>query len=94
MQRPQFTPEEQYIINLSKSPAVARDRTYMWTYLASGILVAAFAAYYGNMPMMLAAFVVVCGFRIYEERYQRRWEEPLRTLIQKYEAAFDNNNVG
>ena len=89
MKRPQFTPEEQYLVDISKSPSATRDRTYMWTYLASGILLAAFATYHGSMGMMLAAFIVVCGFRIYEDWYQRRWEEPLRTLIQKYEAAFD-----
>jgi hypothetical protein len=37
--------------------------------------------------MLLSAFAVVCGFRIYEERYQAKWTPRWRAIIDKYEAA-------
>lgn len=39
------------------------------------------------IPMMLAAFVMVCGFRIYEERFQNKWMPLWRSIISKYESA-------
>ena len=85
---PDFTPDEQYLIDSLKSPGATRgSSSQMWGYVISGAIIAAFAAYYASVPMMLCAFAVVCGFRIYEERYQRKWMPIWRSLIEKYEAA-------
>ncbi len=53
----------------------------------SGALIAGFAAYCENVLMMLAAFVIVCGFRLYEERFQSRWLPLWQSIIEKYENA-------
>lgn len=59
----------------------------MWGYLIGGAVIAAFAAYYDSVPMLLCAFVVVCAFRIYEQRCESRWTPIWRSVIDKYEAA-------
>jgi hypothetical protein len=88
MTEPHFTADEQYLIHSAKAPSVLRaSNTYMWTYLASSCILAGFAAYHGLVPMMLSAFIVLCGFRIYEESYTRKWEAVTRTVLMKYEAA-------
>lgn len=88
MPLPDFTKDEQYLINYVKSTSAAGGSgAYMWTYVISGALIAGFAAYYGSIPMMVAAFVVVCGFRVYEERFQSRCMPMWRSIIAKYEAA-------
>ncbi|TWT72648.1 hypothetical protein [Crateriforma conspicua] len=88
MPLPDFNADEQYLINCIKSPnASANSGSYMWGYIIGGALVAGFAAYYENILMMLGAFVIVCGFRIYEERFQSRWMPHWRSIIEKYESA-------
>ena len=88
MPLPDFTADEQYLINSVKSPtAFGRSNSYMWSYLSCGAIIAGFAAYYGSIRMLLSAFVVVCGFRIYEERYQLKWMPLWRSIIAKYESA-------
>ena len=56
-------------------------------YVITGALLAGFAANFESIPMMLSAFVVVCGFRIYEERFQTKWVPMWQSIIAKYEAA-------
>lgn len=88
MPLPDFTDDEQYLINYVKSPSAAqRSYSYMWGYVIGGALLAGFAAYYQSIPMMLAAFVVVCGFRIYEERLTSKWTPLWKSIIEKYESA-------
>ncbi len=89
---PEFTNDEQYLINFIKSQnAVGGSSLYMWSYVLGGITIAGFAAYFGSIPMMGAAFVVVCGFRIYEDWYQLKWMPAWRSIIAKYEAAAAGN---
>ncbi len=85
---PDFTNDEQYLINCAKSTkANGPANAYMWGYVVAAAVLAGFGAYHGNVPMMLAAFAVVCGFRIYEEMFQSKWLPLWRSIIAKYEAA-------
>lgn len=85
---PVFTDDEQFLINCVKSPsATQQSNFYMWGYVIGGVLVAGFAAYYQSVPMMLAAFAVVSGFRIYEDRFQSKWTPLWKSIIEKYESA-------
>lgn len=88
MTRPEFTADEQYLIRFVQSTTAARQyNSYMWGYLTTGLVLAGFAAYNDSVLMLLSAFVVVCGFRVYEERFQSRWTPVWRSIIEKYEAA-------
>lgn len=97
MALPEFTREEQYLINTLKSQIASGSNSYMWGYLSSGILLAGFAVYWENLLMLASAFAIVCGFRIYEDRFQSKWTPHWRTIIEKYENAatadvrFDSN---
>ncbi len=95
MPLPEFTSDEQYVIDFVKSPkASSLSIAWMCGYLSGGIVIAGFAAYLGSVPMMGTAFVVVCCFRIWEEWYQTRWLPLWRSIIAKYEAAVvDNGNA-
>ncbi len=89
---PKFNADELYLINGVKSTSVVNvNRLYMWTYVISCIIMAGFAAYLGSIPMMGATFVVLCGFRIYEERDHMKWIPIWRSVIEKYEAAAVGN---
>ena len=88
MPLPDFTQDERYLINVLKAQKNGSTfNPYMWSYVVGGVLIAAFAAYYGNVFMMLAAFAIVCAFRVYEEYYQARWSLLYGSIIEKYEAA-------
>ncbi|MEM1071157.1 MAG: hypothetical protein AAGI63_19785 [Planctomycetota bacterium] len=88
MPLPDFNADEQYLINCIKSPnASANSGSSMWGYIVGSALVAGVAAYHENTLIMLAAFLIVCGSRIYEERFQSRWMPHWRSIIEKYESA-------
>ena len=88
MPLPDFNNDEQYLIGCLKSSKASRtSNSYMWGYIIGSALIAGFAAYYENVWMMLAAFVIVCSFRVYEERLQSRWMPYWQSIIEKYEAA-------
>lgn len=86
MPMPTFTGEEQYVISVMRGD-VKDTGAFMWTYLLSAGAIAAFAAYYENIWMMLSAFIVLCGVRIYEEWWGLKWRPVSRSIIVKYEAA-------
>jgi hypothetical protein len=88
MPQPEFTSEEKYLLNYLKSDSARQtSNPFLWGYLLGGVLLAGFAAYHENPAMMLSAFAVVCGFRLYEEWHQRRYQPLWRSIIQKYEQA-------
>lgn len=88
MPLPEFTETEQYLIDCARSPAAnQQSNSYMWGYLLGGTLFAGFGAFHESIAMLLTAFAVVCGFRIYEHRFQSRWTPHWRTIISKFEAA-------
>ena len=87
MPLPNFTDTELYLINFTKSPSSTGQSSYMWGYLIGGAVLMGFGAYHDSVPMMLTAFIVVLGFRIYEEIYQSKWLPVWRSIIEKSEAA-------
>ena len=88
---PDFTNEEKYLISSIKSRGGA---SYMWCYLISGIVIAGISAYYESIIGMASAFLVVCGFRVYEDRLQAKSMPAFRSIIEKYENAVGNKNDG
>ena len=88
MSRPQFTDDEEYLIRAGLAPTVyAQSNAFMWGYVLSGVALAGFATYSQSFPLLLSAFAVVCGFRLYEERYHAKWAPLWRSILGKYEAA-------
>jgi len=85
MPLPNFSPEEQYLINIVKSSEISASNPYMWGYVIAGLLMCGFAAYHNSIPLLVCAFLVICGFRLYEEWYQRRWMPIWRSIIDKFE---------
>ena len=61
----------------------------MWGYVSGSILLAGCGAYYDSVGVMIVAFIVLVGFRIYEEHYQKRWVPLWRSVIQKYETVLE-----
>lgn len=84
---PDFTDEERYLIDGLKSQGAAGASQYMAGYLIGAAVLAGFAFYSASLPMMAVAFLLVVGFRIYEELNQRRWTPIWRSIIEKYEEA-------
>jgi hypothetical protein len=87
MPLPNFTADEKYLINYMKSRAVRYASGYMFGYVAGGLLLCGFAVYYDSIALMVSAFLVVCGFRLYEEWYQHKYMPVWRSVLQKYESA-------
>ncbi len=91
---PEFTPDEQLLINSVKSPKnMASLNSYMLAYILSGIILGAFGVYYESVPMMGATIVVLCGIRIYEEWWTSKWMPLWRSVIDKYEDAVAANGM-
>ena len=88
MPKPDFTDDEQYLINSVKSTQAYRhSNSYMWGYMAGAIAFFGVSTYHGNIPLMIIAFAILCGFRIYEEWLQAKWQPLWCTIIAKYEAS-------
>lgn len=85
MANPDFTTEEQYLIGSLK--VGNSSNTYMWSYLINGFFFALIAAYHENVPLLMCVFLVVCGFRIYEEYSGKKWGPMYQSIIEKYETA-------
>jgi hypothetical protein len=90
MAMPQFTDEELYLINFIRAEKAQQSNSYMMAYLVSGLVLAGFGAYTGSIAMMMSAFLVVCGFRVYEERSEAKWVPVWRSIILKYEDAISS----
>jgi len=94
MPRPQFTDDEEYLIRLVLSPtANLQSNSYMWGYLLGGAALAGLATYTDSFALLLSAFAIVCGFRLYEERYQAKWAPLWRSIVSKYEAGIREIDV-
>ena len=93
MAMPQFTAEELYIINYVRAKE-AHSHEFMWAYLLPGLVLAGLGAYAGSTAMMFSAFLVVCGLRVYEERYQSKWTPVFRSIFLKYDQAIQDVDGG
>jgi len=88
MSKPEFTVDEQFLVNSVKSvEAASSSGNYMWGYVSGAILLVGCGIYFENLYVMAIAFVVMIGFRINEERMYARWQPLWRSIIMKYEAA-------
>jgi hypothetical protein len=92
MPMPTFTADEQYLLNSLKSSAAKEPNVFMWGYLLGCSLLFALAVYYSEIPFMTVSFIVLCGFRFYEDQYSRKWTPLWRSIIDKYEAAIPATN--
>ncbi len=91
MPKPEFTPDEQYLVDQLKAPIASRgSAAFMWSYVFCTTLVAGCGAYYDNVVIIFIAFIVLVAFRIYEEYCQKQWEPYWRNIIEKYEAGLDD----
>lgn len=94
MSRPSFSPDEQYLVDFLKSPTASdAANVYMWSYVVGGAALACCAAYHNSVDLLVVAFIVVIGFRLYEERHQRRYIPVWRAVIEKYEAAIEETDM-
>jgi uncharacterized membrane protein YhiD involved in acid resistance len=90
MSKPEFTADEQFLVNYVKSTkAVSSSGNYMWGYVSGAILVAGCGFYYESIYVMAIAFVVLIGFRIHEERLHQQWQPLWKSIILKYEATLE-----
>ena len=88
MPLPEFTREERYVLDsLKNSDMTSGYNVFMCSYLSGGILLAAFAAFYGSIPMMASAFATLSILRVYEERWNAKWLPTWRSIIAKFELA-------
>lgn len=90
MPKPEFTADEQFLINYAKSPAAFKSGSdHVWGYASGATFVAGVGIYYESVYVMAIAFVVLIGFRIREELVNKRWEPTWRNIFLKYEAALE-----
>src|SRR5688500_4878711 len=82
-----FNADEQYLINYIQSQSASRWNPFMLGYLLPAIVLCLFGAYNSNFALIVCAFVMMCGFRLYEEHHQRKWAAILKSIVEKYEAA-------
>lgn len=91
MPRPDFTDEEQYLIDVVKSKMASEGQlsASIGMVVSTGVL-AAFGFYHRNVEMVLGAFIVLVGYQIYVELTQARVTPQWRNIITKYESACDD----
>ncbi|QDU46981.1 hypothetical protein Mal52_55090 [Symmachiella dynata] len=92
MPRPQFTKQEQVLIDWVKVSS-GDSSSYMWTYLVTTAIIAGFAVYFESIVMLVCAFVIVGFFRIKEEHAQKRWAPIWTSILTKYEEALADGDV-
>jgi len=93
MPLPEFTPDEQFFINYIKSSrASSMWNSPMWAYVIGSALLCAYAVPYKQMSLMVVAFVILVGYRIFEHCQEMKWQPICRSIIEKYEAAADESD--
>lgn len=89
---PEFTPEEQYLIQYLRSPGTSKSLfSQMIAYIAGAITLAAFGIYHSDVAIISAAVVLLVGLRIYEGVIQSKWLPVWRSLISKFESALEDH---
>ena len=91
MARPEFTVEEQYLINYMRSGRGDSPwNPYTLGYSLSATILAGFGIYTDSLAMLVWALLLVCGFRVYEDIHQSRGQRTWRSILDKYEAAIQS----
>ncbi len=91
MSKPEFTPDEQFLVDHLKASNPSRgSEAYMWSYVFCTTLLAGCGAYYDNVVIIFIAFIVLVAFRLYEAYSQRHWDPHWQNIIEKYEADVDD----
>jgi hypothetical protein len=94
MGRPEFTRDEQYLINCTLSPSASRIASHAaWWQLAVASGLFGFGIY-SEVPVMLyAGFVTLVAFKVQEMIQGRRWGPLWSSVFQKYEEALSDRTL-
>jgi hypothetical protein len=86
--RPNFTPDEQYLLSTVRSSVAARGaNAFAWGYLLGSAILAGLGAFTGIVELIYIGSLLLFGFRLYEMYYERQWAPIWRNVIEKYEQA-------
>jgi hypothetical protein len=90
MPRPEFTPYEEYLIASIKTvQSSAWAASYGLMYLLIGAALFIVGVYRSESAMMITGFGLVAVGRLYEEYWYRQQTPLWRSIIVKFESAFD-----
>ena len=88
MAYPDFTLDEKYLISYVKTTEASRStNSYTWGYMVSSSILFGLGVYHTTVALMVIAFVLVIGFRFYEEWNGNKWTPIWKGIVEKYEAA-------
>lgn len=85
---PEFTDEEQYVVSFYKSQqptGVLSALSNDLPYLVPNLIIAGLGVYFESIAVLVAAFIVLVGFKAREAYYQPRYHEITRSILFKYE---------
>jgi len=91
MNKPNFTPEELWIINYYKTKLAGDIKFAVFKDLALVLPSAGFVGtgvYYDSMPAMIIGFGLFALFKIRETYHSAKCNKIIQNIIAKYETAF------
>ncbi|HYW81457.1 MAG TPA: hypothetical protein VE890_17865 [Thermoguttaceae bacterium] len=91
MSKPDFTPEEQYLISSAKTAAGA-GLLFDLAYLLPSVLLAGFGVYTDEIGVVVVAFAVLVGFKVFERSHARKWDPVWKRIFQKYDEAIEGKD--
>lgn len=94
MARPQFTPEEQYVI----ASCLSETRTplsFDLSYMVPSYLLAAYGWVTGQIEPLVLALCIVALFKIWQWMHGRKYAGCWKSILRKYEEAMtgEPNNL-
>jgi hypothetical protein len=93
MPYPDFTDDERYLIASARySPQMVGSPT-TWGYLIPSCILFTYAVYNQSFNAMIAAFLVIGAFRLWDIAYEHRWSKVWGSIIRKYDAALAMNEA-
>jgi len=92
MAKPEFTPEEQYLISSAKTAGTS-GLLFDLAYLLPSTLLAGFGLYTDEIGIVVVAFAILVGFKVVERCYARKWDPVWKRIFQKYEEAVDREDI-
>jgi len=90
MARPSITPEEQYLISSAKT-AGESGLLFDLAYLLPSVLLAGFGVDSDAIGVVLVAFAILVGFKVFERCHSRKWDPVWKSVLQKYEEAVESD---